>query len=85
MCVEGNVRHSPPFTRSNMKLEEMEDGGIDAGLLMLEMIGGTWSDKEIAEVCGVKEGEIEYIRRKAMVKVRKKLQNILDTKVQMEL
>lgn len=60
-----------------MKFEEIEDGGIDAGLVMLEAIypdGAELSLREIAEICGCRWQNIWYIEKQALKKMKKELE-----------
>jgi redox-regulated HSP33 family molecular chaperone len=60
-----------PGTRD---MNEMEDGGVDAGLLLLSLYadetGRTFSIDEIAYVCGCSHGLIWYVERDALKKFR---------------
>lgn len=56
-----------------MRIDEIEDGGIDAGLLTLEAIfpeGAELSLREIAAVCGCRMQNIWYIEQRALKKLR---------------
>lgn len=71
-----------------MELENIEDGSIDAGLLMLGMVtkeGQKRTAQEIADVCGVSDQTILNIQHKALAKMRRKMEKIMATKVQMDL
>lgn len=60
-----------------MKLEEIEDGGIDAGLVTLEALfpdGAELSLREIAKVCGCRMQNIWYIEQRALKKLRKEFE-----------
>lgn len=62
-----------PGTR---EVGEMEDGGIDAGLLMLELLsppGRRYTVREIAEVCGTSRGTIFFLERSARKKIEEAL------------
>jgi DNA-directed RNA polymerase sigma subunit (sigma70/sigma32) len=55
-------------------IEEMADGGIDAGLTMLALSaedGRTYSQEEIAEVCGCSRQLIYYLEQRALRKLRR--------------
>lgn len=52
---------------------EMEDGGVDAGLLMLEATaqpGRVYTIDEIAYVCGCSRGLVWYLEQEAIKKLR---------------
>ncbi len=61
-----------------MQLDQIEDGSLDAGLMMLEMIDlpyeRVWTAREIAAVCGVPRHHIEYLERSGLKKLRKALE-----------
>lgn len=52
----------------------IQDGSVEAGLLLLEMTpppdGQAWSQKEIAEVCGVSDRYIYKLEMSAIRKMR---------------
>lgn len=55
------------------------DGTIDAGLLVLEMItprGETWTQEDIAHVCGCSRGYIWLLEKQARAKMRQRLQEL---------
>lgn len=54
--------------------EDLRDGSIDAGLFVLLMVtprGCTWTQQEIADVCGCSRNLIWYYEQRAMSKLRK--------------
>lgn len=62
-----------PGTRD---INEMEDGGIDAGLLMLELMsppGRAYTVRELAEICGTSRGTISWLEKSAKEKIEKAL------------
>lgn len=57
------------------------DGTIDAGLLVLEMItphGQTWTQEDIATICGCSRGYIWLLEKQARAKMRRRLQELRD-------
>jgi hypothetical protein len=57
------------------------DGSIDAGLLVLEMItpyGETWTQEDIAQVCGCSRGYIWLLEKQARAKMRRRFQELRD-------
>jgi redox-regulated HSP33 family molecular chaperone len=61
-----------PGTRD---VREMQDGGVDAGLLLLslyaEETGRVFSIDEIAYVCGCSHGLVWYVEQEALRKLKK--------------
>jgi len=60
-------------------LAEMEDGGIDAGLLLLELMlprGIELSQADIAFVCGCSRGYIWLLEKTARQKLRRKFEQL---------
>jgi transcriptional regulator len=57
------------------------DGTIDAGLLVLEMItprGETWTQGDIAKICGCSRGYIWLLEKQARAKMRRRFQELRD-------
>lgn len=65
----------PPSADNNLPA----DGSIDAGLLVLEMItprGETWTQEDIATVCGCSRGYIWLLEKQARAKIKKRFQEL---------
>jgi transcriptional regulator len=56
-----------------------DDGSIDAGLLLLAAVtprGVTWTQEEIAFVCGCSRGYIWLLEKQARAKIRQKFEQL---------
>lgn len=54
--------------------DNLEDGSIDAGLYLLDLVRDPdykFSARELAEVCGCTQRNISYIEARALAKLRK--------------
>jgi hypothetical protein len=63
------------------ELVGLEDGSIDAGLYLLNIAtprGRTWTQEEIAEVCGCSRALIWLIEKRAMAKLRRLFERKFD-------
>lgn len=61
----------------------IEDGSIDAGLLVLDItrkVNREYTRQEIAEICGCTPQFIAYLELKALRKMKKTLEQILNKK-----
>lgn len=64
----------------------MEDGSIDAGLYVLELLGlNDLSRADIAFICGCNADDIRGIEKKALKKLKVEFERRLDTMVNMEI
>jgi hypothetical protein len=64
-------------TQRQTTLAEVEDGSIDAGLLLLGMVtprGVTWTQDEIAKACGCSRAYIYLLETSAREKLRREFE-----------
>jgi endogenous inhibitor of DNA gyrase (YacG/DUF329 family) len=62
-----------PHIKKELKgsdVTKIEDGSIDAGMILLSAIPREWTHQEIAEVCGTSWQYINQLERSAMRKLR---------------